>query len=38
MVSYGGVVEGQLAKNWYTTEVGDVKAPRGPLNALREGR
>jgi len=35
MVSYGVVVEGQLAKNWYTAEWGDVKAPRGPLNALR---
>ena len=25
IVSYGGVVEDQLAKNWYTAEVGDVK-------------
>jgi GTP diphosphokinase / guanosine-3',5'-bis(diphosphate) 3'-diphosphatase len=35
IVSYGGVVEDQLAKNWYTAEVGDVKALRGLLNALR---
>src|SRR5438132_7984729 len=35
IVSYGGVVEDQLAKNWYTSELGDVKALRGLLNALR---
>ncbi|MGH3104314.1 MAG: ACT domain-containing protein, partial [Gaiellaceae bacterium] len=35
IVSYGGVVEDQLAKNWYTAEVGDVKALRTLLNALR---
>jgi GTP pyrophosphokinase len=35
IVSYGGVVEDQLAKNWYTAELGDVKALRGLLNALR---
>ena len=35
IVSYGGVVEDQLAKNWYTAEVGDVKALRSLLNALR---
>ncbi len=35
IVSYGGVVEDQLAKNWYTAEVGDVRALRGLLNALR---
>jgi GTP diphosphokinase / guanosine-3',5'-bis(diphosphate) 3'-diphosphatase len=35
IVSYGGVVEDQLAKNWYTAEVGDVKALRGLLTALR---
>jgi guanosine-3',5'-bis(diphosphate) 3'-pyrophosphohydrolase len=35
IVSYGGVVEGDLAKNWYTAEIGDVKALRALLNALR---
>jgi guanosine-3',5'-bis(diphosphate) 3'-pyrophosphohydrolase len=35
IVAYGGVVEDQLAKNWYTAEVGDVKALRGLLNSLR---
>src|SRR5205807_84764 len=35
IVSYGGVGEDQLAKNWYTSELGDVKALRGLLNALR---
>jgi GTP pyrophosphokinase len=35
IVSYGGVVEDQLAKNWYTAEVGDVKSLRSLLNALR---
>jgi GTP diphosphokinase / guanosine-3',5'-bis(diphosphate) 3'-diphosphatase len=35
IVSYGGVVEDQLAKNWYTAEVGEVKALRSLLNALR---
>ena len=35
IVSYGGVVEDQLAKNWYTAEVGDVKALRALLNSLR---
>src|SRR5215207_4990295 len=35
IVSYGGVVEDQLAKNWYTAEVGDVNALRTLLNALR---
>jgi GTP diphosphokinase / guanosine-3',5'-bis(diphosphate) 3'-diphosphatase len=35
IVSYGGVVEDQLAKNWYTAELGDVKALRGLLSALR---
>ncbi len=35
IVSYGGVVEDQLAKNWYAAELGDVKALRGLLNALR---
>ena len=35
IVSYGGSVEDQLAKNWYTAEVGDVKALRSLLNTLR---
>ena len=35
IVSYGGSVEDQLAKNWYVAEVGDVKALRSLLNALR---
>jgi GTP diphosphokinase / guanosine-3',5'-bis(diphosphate) 3'-diphosphatase len=35
IVGYGGVVEDQLAKNWYTAEVGDVKGLRTLLTALR---
>src|SRR5262249_14315250 len=35
IVSYGGVVEDQLAKNWYTAEIGDVKELRSLLSALR---
>ena len=35
IVSYGGTVEDQLAKNWYVAEVGDVKALRALLNSLR---
>ncbi len=35
IVSYGGVVEDQLAKNWYTAELGDVDALRSLLTALR---
>jgi guanosine-3',5'-bis(diphosphate) 3'-pyrophosphohydrolase len=35
IVSYGGTVEDQLAKNWYTAEVGDVKSLRALLTALR---
>jgi len=35
IVSYGGTVEDQMAKNWYTAEVGDVKDLRGLLTALR---
>jgi guanosine-3',5'-bis(diphosphate) 3'-pyrophosphohydrolase len=35
IVEYGGHVEDQLAKNWYTVEVGDVKALRALLTALR---
>jgi GTP pyrophosphokinase len=36
IVSYGGTVEDQLAKNWYTAEIGDVKSLRALLNALRK--
>jgi GTP diphosphokinase / guanosine-3',5'-bis(diphosphate) 3'-diphosphatase len=35
IVSYGGVVENDMAKNWYTAEIGDVKALRALLTALR---
>jgi guanosine-3',5'-bis(diphosphate) 3'-pyrophosphohydrolase len=35
IVSYGGVVEDQLAKNWYVAEVGDIKALRALLSTLR---
>jgi GTP pyrophosphokinase len=35
IVSYGGVVEDQLAKNWYTAEIGDVKSLRSLMIALR---
>src|SRR5580765_5002297 len=35
IVSYGGVVEDQLAKNWYTVEVGDVNSLRSLMNSLR---
>jgi GTP diphosphokinase / guanosine-3',5'-bis(diphosphate) 3'-diphosphatase len=35
IVSYGGVVDDQLAKNWYTAEVGDVNALRSLLTSLR---
>ncbi|HEV7133809.1 MAG TPA: bifunctional (p)ppGpp synthetase/guanosine-3',5'-bis(diphosphate) 3'-pyrophosphohydrolase [Gaiellaceae bacterium] len=35
IVSYGGVVEDQMARNWYVVEVGDVKALRALLTALR---
>ncbi len=35
IVSYGGGVEDQLAKNWYTAQVGDVKELRALLSALR---
>src|SRR2546423_7032025 len=35
IVSYGGVVEDQLAKDWDTAEGGDVKGPRTLLTALR---
>jgi guanosine-3',5'-bis(diphosphate) 3'-pyrophosphohydrolase len=36
IVSYGGTVEDQLAKNWYTAELGDVNALRALLSALRK--
>jgi len=35
IVSYGGMVEDQMARNWYVAEVGDVKALRGLLTSLR---
>jgi len=35
IVEYGGHVEDQMAKNWYVAEVGDVRALRGLLSALR---
>ena len=35
IVEYGGHVEDQLAKNWYTAEIGDVRSLRSLLNALR---
>ncbi len=35
IVSYGGVVEDQMARNWYVAEVGDVKALRALLTSLR---
>jgi GTP pyrophosphokinase len=35
IVSYGGVVEDQLARNWYTVEVGDIQLLRSLLNSLR---
>jgi guanosine-3',5'-bis(diphosphate) 3'-pyrophosphohydrolase len=35
IVSYGGVVEDQMARNWYVAEVGDIKALRTLLTALR---
>ncbi|MEX2464916.1 MAG: bifunctional (p)ppGpp synthetase/guanosine-3',5'-bis(diphosphate) 3'-pyrophosphohydrolase [Gaiellaceae bacterium] len=35
IVEYGGHVDDQMAKNWYVAEVGDIKALRGLLTALR---
>jgi GTP diphosphokinase / guanosine-3',5'-bis(diphosphate) 3'-diphosphatase len=35
IVSYGGSVDDQLAKNWYTAELGDIDALRSLLSALR---
>ncbi|MFN2466787.1 MAG: bifunctional (p)ppGpp synthetase/guanosine-3',5'-bis(diphosphate) 3'-pyrophosphohydrolase [Gaiellaceae bacterium] len=36
IVAYGGGVEDQLAKNWYTAEVGDVESLRALLSSLRQ--
>lgn len=35
IVEYGGHVEDQMAKNWYTVEVGDIEELRSLLNSLR---
>ena len=35
IVSYGGVVEDGMARNWYTAQVGEVKELRSLLTALR---
>ncbi len=35
IVAYGGTVEDQMARNWYVAEVGEVKALRALLTALR---
>jgi GTP pyrophosphokinase len=35
IVEYGGHVEDQLARNWYTAEVGDINALRSLLSSLR---
>jgi len=35
IVSYGGVVEDGMARNWYTAEVGDVKELRVLMGVLR---
>jgi GTP diphosphokinase / guanosine-3',5'-bis(diphosphate) 3'-diphosphatase len=35
IVAYGGTVEDQMARNWYTAEFGDVKSLRGLLSSLR---
>ena len=35
IVAYGGGVQDQLAKNWYTAEIGDTKSLRALLTALR---
>ena len=35
IVAYGGSTQDQLAKNWYTAEIGDVKSLRALLTALR---
>ena len=35
IVEYGGHVSDQMARNWYTVEVGDVKTLRSLLSALK---
>jgi guanosine-3',5'-bis(diphosphate) 3'-pyrophosphohydrolase len=35
IVAYGGGVQDQLAKNWYTAEIGDIASLRALLTALR---
>ena len=35
IVEYGGVVQDQMARNWYVVELGDVKELRSLLSALR---
>jgi GTP diphosphokinase / guanosine-3',5'-bis(diphosphate) 3'-diphosphatase len=35
IVAYGGGVQDQLAKNWYTAEIGDTNSLRALLTALR---
>ena len=35
ILSYGGVVEDGMARNWYTAEVGDVKELRALMSVLR---
>jgi GTP diphosphokinase / guanosine-3',5'-bis(diphosphate) 3'-diphosphatase len=35
IVAYGGTVEDQMARNWYVAEVGEIKALRALLTALR---
>jgi guanosine-3',5'-bis(diphosphate) 3'-pyrophosphohydrolase len=35
IVSYGGVVEDGMARNWYTAEIGEVKDLRALLTSLR---
>jgi GTP pyrophosphokinase len=35
IVEYGGHTADQMAKNWYVAEIGDIKALRALLNALR---
>jgi len=38
IVSYGGTVEDQMAKNWYVAQVGDLKSLRTLLTALSKRR
>ena len=35
IVEYGGHVSDQMARNWYTVEVGDVKTLRSLISALK---